>query len=87
MRPVATRALRLAFVADTALKVAARLWCLDVVGDAVGSTLFGADLFSAADMIFGEWLRLVARIRPRPLPSQRMTLAHALALAFTEVLS
>jgi hypothetical protein len=86
MRPVATRALDLAFVADTALKVAARLWLLDFVGDAVGSVLLGADLFSAADMTFGEWLQVFARIRARPLLSQRMTLGQALALAFAEVL-
>lgn len=87
MRPVATRALDLASVADTALKVAARLWLLDAAGDAVAAVLLGADLYSAADMIFGEWLQLVARIRARPLPSQRMTLGHALALALAEVLT
>ncbi len=77
MRSVATRALDLAFVADTALKAAARLWLLDAVGDVVGNMLLGAHLFGAADMIFGGLLQLVARSRARTLPFHRMLLSHA----------
>ena len=66
MRSVATRAQHLACVAGTALKAVARLWLLDVVGDAAGDILLGANLFPAADVIFGG-LQLVTRIRS-PLP-------------------
>jgi hypothetical protein len=63
-------------VVTAALKAAARLWFLDVVGD-VGSVLLGAHLFGAAEMVFGVLLQLVAYIRVRPLPFHQVILRHA----------